>query len=311
MGAMVRNEQPGGGGGRGIGSLGRLLERGIQAWIRATGRLVRLEDATWLAGPRGGATIGRGVYETYARAAGLEVRADPAAGLLPDFTCLGGPRFAPERVDPAIRDFYERTAGYTLDAWSQWSGPLRPFAGALILLVSRGIEQLSLPLAPLETSRGMTSEILRLVDPRTGETRYAGWLRTAAGTGRVIYAGFYTTCTPPGAPGPCVKVVFPLPGGSASVLLRPENRPDGSFALVSAGRRFGDAGYYRLHYRDERAARVRYLPIRETIHVYVGDDGALRTDHEFRFRGLRFLALHYKIAPKPPAREMGTAEGPR
>ncbi|HSH79429.1 MAG TPA: hypothetical protein VLA19_12980 [Herpetosiphonaceae bacterium] len=181
----------------------------------------------------------------------------------------------------------------------QWSGILRPFEGALIALVSRDIEQLNLPLSSLETSRGMSSDILRLVDPRTGRAPYAGWLRKVVAAGKIIYAGFYTTCAPPHASGRCVKVVFPLPGGSATVILRPENRPDGSFALVSSGRCFGDAGYYRLHYRDAHTARVKYVPIKETIHVYSGEDGTLRTDHVFHFWRLRFLTLHYKIVPRP------------
>ena len=48
-----------------------------------------------------------------------------------------------------------------------------------------------------------------------------------------------------------MKVVFLLPGGSATVLLRPENRPDGSLALVSDRDGFGGAGYYRVHRAEE------------------------------------------------------------
>ena len=283
------------------GRPGALLQRGIRAWVRATGRVVAVADAPWLAGPRGGRTIAEGVYADYARDTGLTVERDaPQAGLLADFYSLGGPHFAPEQVDPAIRVFYERTADYALDVWSQWSGILRPFAGALIALVSRDIAQLNLPLTPLETSRGMSSAILRLVDPRTGTAEYAGWLRTVVATGRIVYAGFYTTCAPPLAPGRCVKVIFPLPGGSATVILCPENRPGGAFALVSSGRGFGDAGYYRLDYRDAGTARVKCVPIKETIHVYVDPDRTLRTDHLFQFGRLHFLTLHYKIVPKPP-----------
>jgi hypothetical protein len=122
----------------------------------------------------------------------------------------------------------------------------------------------------------MSSEILRLVDPRTGPppTRAgcARWRRRAGSLRGILYHLHAAA-----GPGCCVKVVFPLPGGSATVLLRPENRPDGAFALVSSGRRFGDVGYYRLHYRDGHTARVKYVPIKETIHVYRGPDGTLRT----------------------------------
>ena len=41
-----------------------------------------------------------------------------------------------------------------------------------------------------------------------------------------------------------MKVVFPLPNGSAVVIMRPESNPDGSFTVRSAGGRFGDPGFY-------------------------------------------------------------------
>ena len=279
--------------------LGNWLEWGIQQWVRRTGRAVALADVPWLAGPTGARRIGADFYAAYARDASLDIAVNqPASGLLEDFNRLRSARFCPEQVAPAIRGFYERTVDYTLDVWSQWTGALWPFAGVLISLVSRNIEQLNLPLAPLATSRGMSSDIIRLVDRETGRARYAGWLRKAVAGNSIIYAGFYTTCRPPNGGGECVKVVFPLPGGSATVILRPENTRHGGFRLVSSGRRFGDPGYYRIHRVDDRTMRVKYVPIKEVIHVYQDSQGILRTDHTFRFWRLRFLTLHYKILPK-------------
>ena len=292
--------------------LGDALQFGIQQGVRWTGRTLRPADAPWLIGPTGpiGASrIGAGVYEACAAELGLEVLAGPdarqeaerrgraAPGLLPDFGALRGPGFDPDAVDPEIRRFYEETAAYGLDAWAAWTGPLRPFAQTLIYLVSRNIEQLNLPRSPLETSRGMTNEVVLLRDPRSGELAYGGWLRAAAATDRVIYAGFYTTCRPPLAAGPCVKVVFPLPSGSATFILRPERAADGSFLLLSDGRRFGEPGAYRIHRTGPATFRVRLVPVKERIHVYRDprDPAILRTDHHFRFGRFRWLTLHYKI----------------
>ena len=273
------------------------LEWLIQRWVRLTGRAVPLADAPWLGGPLGdGGKIGAEFYARYAEAEGMTVAVNqPDSGLLPDFAALAGPTFAPERVAQAVTDFYERTVCYTLDAWSQWTGPMKPFAHLLIGLVSREIEQFNIPLAPLETSQGVSSDILRLTDTTTGHIRYTGWLRRAAATGRIIFAGFYTTGRPPNAAGECVKVVFPLPGGAVIVLLRPTNRPDGSLELVSAGKGFGDAGYYRVHRQNAHTLRVKYIPLKESIHVFQDAQGVLRTDHKFQFWGLPFLTLHYKI----------------
>lgn len=284
-------------------ALGDTLEWSIQRWVAWTGRVVRVVDAPWLEGPVGKEHIGAGFYETYAKEADLEVIAgDPEAGLLPDFGSLAGEGFEPERVHPEIRRFYERTARYGLGVRPEWQAPLRFPARTLIYLVSRNIRQLNLPFDP---GTGMTSDLIRLADPATGEAPYAGWLRRSAETGEVVYAGFYTTCEPPNVQGRFVKVVFPLPGGSATVILRPENRPDGAFALVSDGRRFGDAGYYRVHRTGEGTSRTKYVPIKEVIHVFVDRAGTLHTEHTFVFWKLRFLTLHYEITPRSGARLPG------
>jgi hypothetical protein len=91
------------------------------------------------------------------------------------------------------------------------------------------------------------------------------------------------------------KGVYPLPGGSATIF-HPENRPDGSFALVSDGRIFGEAGYYRIHRTDGGALRVKRMPMEETIHVFVDSKGALHARHTFTFWKARFLTLHFEIS---------------
>jgi hypothetical protein len=162
--------------------------------------------------------------------------------------------------------------------------------------VSRSVDQLNFPVSPLEVSRGMESHIIGM--DAAGKRRvYTGWLRRMAETGRVLYAGFYTTGRVPNYQGPCVKVVFPMPRGNATVLLRPSNGEDGSFLLISQGRRFGDPGFYRLQRRGERMA-VRYLrSLRERFRVFVDREGTLRCDHTVRFLGLPVLTLHYRMDP--------------
>ncbi len=287
--------KPGGGF---LSSLGYLWELLIQGWVRYTGRKLDTPNVPWLAGPTGGKKIGPGFYESYARSAGLTIRPSPDAGLLESFSSLKSTHFSPEKVRPEIVDFYEKTSHYALDAWVQWSGGISPFARIMISSISRNIEQLILPLTPLTTSHGMSSRIISMVNEETGAVEYSGWLRTAISTGEIVYAGFYSTCQPPGYDGRCVKVVFPLPQGSATVILKPVNSTKGSFKLVSEGRRFGGPGYYRIHRLSNRSIRVKYIPIEETIHVYVDDNDVLRTDHLFNFWGRRFLTLHYKITRK-------------
>ncbi|MCI0528384.1 MAG: hypothetical protein L0Y56_13170, partial [Nitrospira sp.] len=144
--------------------LGHFIEWGIRTWIRFFGKRVNNQEELWLYGPTGTPErIGAEFYQNFIRSLDLEYRVnEPNSGLMGDFKRLAGAFFDPEQVNPRIRDFYERTVNYHLDTWSQWSWIFRPFGWTLISLVSRRIEQLNLPISPLETSRGMTSDVIQL-----------------------------------------------------------------------------------------------------------------------------------------------------
>jgi len=274
-------------------ALGDALEWSIQSWVKRSGRKVLIPEASWLEGPVGNGYIGANFYAGYAREAGLEAVAEAEAGLLPDFGTLAGEGFDTSLVHPRIRDFYERTARYDLRVGIDWSGPLRHPPRTLIYLVGRNVGQFDIPLS--SSSVTMENELIHLEDPATNETPYVGWLRRSAATGKTMLAGLYTTCGLPLERGRFFKGVYPLPGGSATTIFRPENRPNGSFALVSDGRRFGEAGYYRIH-RTDGTLRVKQVPLGEILHVSSGSDGALLARHEFAFCGVRFLTLHYDIS---------------
>lgn len=280
-------------------AVSRLGEWSIQRLVAVTGRRLRAGDAPWLDGPLGGAgAVGPAVYERVAADAGLALEVNPpGAGLLEPFEALAGPECDPAAVHPLIRRFYERTGEFEMDVWVEWRGLMGEGARLLVALVSPRMQQLNLPLTPLQASRGMTSDIVRLSDPATGRMAYAGWLRHVQASRRVLYAGFYTTCTPPRAPGPCIKAVFPVPRGATTVVLRPRSHGDGSFSLTTEGAGWGDAGFYRLHGRPD-ALRVRRFGVRETIHNYVDPQGVMRTDHRIRYLGQAFVQMHYKVAPR-------------
>jgi hypothetical protein len=285
--------------------IGAIGESGIRLWLRLSGRKVSRAENPWLdnpAGPRG--KIGEAFYESIASAERLDLRpATAAEGLLPDFEALRGPDFDPDRVNRRIRDFYEHSSMYQLDAWSETSLFTRVFLWFLVTFVSRRIDQLNFPTSSMDTSRGMTSAVVQMIDPRSGQVVRTGWLRKAAGSGRVIYAGFYSIGSPGAHPGACVQVSFPLPLGNSTVYLRPEAQVDGSLKLISAGKKFGDPGYYRVLDEGKDTLKVRHLrSLQELFHVYVDERGDLRTDHSVRFLGLSVLRLHYKMAPAPPRR---------
>ena len=272
------------------------LEGGIHLWVRLTGRLVRKSEAPWLAGPLGGRErIGTGIYERIAQAGGLELRTPPHAGLLEHFNVLRGPNFNPDAVHPDIRHFYEHAAEYQLDVWSEASLIGKLFLWLLVEFISRRMDQLNFPISSLEVAKGMTSEVVQLVDPTSSRIVNTGWLRRLKSSGRVIYAGLYSVTELPGEAGLSVKVTFPC-RGSANVYLNPVSHADGSFGLVSSGSAFGRTGFYRVIDGGPDHYIVRHVrTLRELFHVYVDAEGVLRTDHDVFFLGLTIIRLHYKM----------------
>lgn len=271
-----------------------------QRWVQATGRRVDFSRELWLRGPVGRTLgIGENFAQELAEQHDLEVCTRANSGLIDKFAELKSNSFHPHRVDPRVADFYERTGSYEIDAWAQWNGVFRPFGGLLALLFSRRLQQLNVPLSGLDTSRGITNEVIQLVDPKTKQLAYTVWLRRLVGTGRVLYAGCYSLCRVPGVTGLCVKVVFPLPNGNATVLMRPEAHDDGSFSLISSGRAFGDPGFYFTVYGTEKSGWARYVrSMREIIHVYPESPDVVRADHDLTIWGLRFLQIHYRLQTK-------------
>jgi hypothetical protein len=281
--------------------VGRFIEWFFRTWVRLFGRKITKDETAWLDGPIGTSQkIGADYYRELISNNTLSARINVKnAGLMSDFQRLKSESFDPQKVNERVRDFYERTTNYRLDVWSKWSSLFRPFGWLLVSTVSRRIEQLNLPISPLDTSRGMSSDVIQLVDEKSGEILYTCWQRKVISTGDVVYAGFYSTCKPPNFPGECVKVSFPLPKGNTTVVLKPIVHDDGSLELKSSGWRFGDPGYYRILETGENTLKVRLIrALKESIHVYVDDNGTLRTDHIFRFWNLEILRLHYKIIPK-------------
>jgi hypothetical protein len=275
---------------------GLLLQVSIEWLVRLTGRKIRKSEAPWLdcvLGKPG--VIGTGVYQRIAEEEKLEIGQPPDAGLIQSFENLRGPSFDPERVDPRIRHFYEHTALYKLEVWSEVY-----FAGKFVLwllveFISRRMDQLNFPISSLEVAKGMTSEVVQLREMGSGRLAYTGWLRRFRATGKVIYAGLYSTTLIPGEANPCVKVTFPC-FGSSNVYLRPCVYADGTFGLVSTGAAFGRSGFYRVVELGSDHWRVRnFTTLHEIFHVYADEDGILRTDHEITFVGLTILRLHYKM----------------
>ena len=138
-------------------------------------------------------------------------RNEPASGLIDGFEGLAKP------VNPDIEAFYKRTIDFDLDAWTQWKPVFGSLGYIVYKLFSQRIQQLNLPQNSLDTALGIKSEIISLVDDNE-KTVYRVWYRRLKKTDEVVYSGIYTHCRIPSGEH-CLKVIFPLPQGSATVIM--------------------------------------------------------------------------------------------
>ena len=279
---------------------GFLTDWVTQRWVQATGRKLTLSQHDWLDGPAGSTRqIGKDFFIEYARQHNLNIVQTGIRGLVEDMTSLSGDCIDLNLASPSVRQFYERTSEYSLDAWSEWHGLFRPFGRALAVLFSRRLQQLNIPLSSLDSSKGMTSKVVQLRTRDSGKLVRTAWVRELNATGNVLYAGVYSICTVPGHRSPCVKVVFPLPNGNAIVIMKPKVHDDGSFSITSAGVAFGDPGFYFVVHGQDGVVWARYLrSMQETIHVYSAESGTARADHNLVLWGKEFLRLHYRMSLK-------------
>ena len=279
-------------------AIGWILEEFIELLVRVLGKRVRYANAPWLKCPLGDSVlIGTGIYERIAQDESLELRNVADAGLISNFEILRGPSFNPDTVHPRVRHFYEHTAQYQLEAWSEVSLVGQFFLWLLVEFISKRMDQLNFPISPMEMARGMTSQIIQLKRPETGELFYTGWLRRMKSSGAVMFAGIYSIAKIPAEENPVVKVTFP-DRGSANVYLVPLNHPDGSFGLQSFGKVFCGSGFYRLVDAGAERLHVRlFKTLHEVFRVYEDAEKILRTDHAISFLGMTIVRLHYKMTP--------------
>ncbi len=218
-----------------------------QQWVILFGQRIDNKNYQWLLGPFGGTKgIGIKFVKQLAKDESLVINSQRKnQGLLESILNLGLLENELKRLSPNVIDFYENTANYDLLLKAKWN-PFFKFFGTLIKSVfSKRIEQLNVPIENLEDASRLTNEIIKLVDTKTNEVKRTIWLRTFKSTGQVVYSGVYGTCSLPNKQ-ICIKAIFPLPNGNATVILTPSVGKNGELILDSLGQRIGDSGFYFL-----------------------------------------------------------------
>jgi hypothetical protein len=218
-----------------------------QQWVILWGRKINPNEYLWLIGPFGEINgIGEDFIFQLALKENLAViRNTTSKGLLQSISNLNLTEIDIKNLSLKVIDFYEKTADYDLKLNVNWNPFFKIFGYLVNRLFSQRINQLNIPTENIKESENLLSEIIELISNENQELKYTIWLRKFKSTGKVIYSGIYTTCTLPSSK-TCIKAIFPLPKGNATVILKPSVGEKNELILDSSGVKFGDAGFYFL-----------------------------------------------------------------
>jgi len=216
-----------------------------QQWAILWGRKIDPNDSPWLIGPFGNLTgIGDDFINQLAEKENLVIERDKKSqGLIPSVHLLNLSDSELAGLSLQVIRFYEHTADYNLYFQVQWNPFFRLFGILVNNLFSSRINQLNIPTRNVKDTETIKSEIITLSDPESNEVKYTVWLRRFTSTDQVLYSGIYGVCQLPSGK-TCIKAVFPLPKGNATVIMTPRTGKNGELILDSSGKKFGDAGFY-------------------------------------------------------------------
>lgn len=279
--------------------LQRLQDWFTQQWVILWGRRFEPKDHPWLIGPFGTLNkSGIAFVDQLAEAEGLVIeRNDRNRGLIPSIEALDLATTEASALSPQVARFYTNTADYELNLSVKWNPFFRPFGILLRWLFSNRIDQLNIPTKEGKNSGTLGSEIITLVDPLSQHVKYTIWFRASKTNGQTVYAGAYGTCRLPSGK-VCIKAVFPLPKGNATVILEPRIGENGQLILESSGKRFGDAGFYFLLNDSKGDFWAQFIrSFRDRLEVFP-KNGHLRAEQTLTLWHLTVVKFAYEIREK-------------
>ncbi len=270
-----------------------------QQWVIIWGRRIDPDEVPWLVGPFGSiGGIGEAFIDQLAEKEGLIVERNGASrGLIPSICQLNLSESDVSTLPPDVIDFYENTANYDLAFSVKWNPIFRVLGTLVNKLFSNRINQLNIPTRDLDEGESLKSEIITLVEPDTNQIKHTIWFRTIQSSGQVIYSGVYGTCKLPSGE-TCVKAVFPLPKGNATVLMAPGVGSNGELVLESSGRKFGDHGFYFLLEDSKGEFWAQFIKTFRDRLTIREEGGLIVAEQALTLWNRRVLTFKYRISPK-------------
>ncbi|WP_333660349.1 hypothetical protein [Chishuiella changwenlii] len=271
-----------------------------QQWVILSGRQFDPINFSWLIGPFGNLNgIGEVFINELAATENLIIKRNTqSTGLLSSIQLLNFKEEELNNLSRKVIDFYENTSDYELKFLVKWNPFFIPFGYIVNRLFSKRINQLNIPIRNLKNSEAITSEIISLISPDNQQVKYTIWLRKLKTSNRIIYSGVYGTCKLPSGR-TCIKAVFPLPKGNATVILNPSVGSNGELILDSSGKKYGDAGFYFL-LNDRRGNYwSRFVStFKDKLVVYEDENGSLYAKQNLEIWKNNVATFTYKIIPK-------------
>jgi hypothetical protein len=270
-----------------------------QQWAIFRGTKIDPNNYSWLIGPFGNLNgIGEDFIHQLAAKENLNIQRDiNSQGLIPSIEMLNLSENEQSKLSRKAIDFYENTSNYNLNLKVKWNPFFKIFGILVNKLFSHRINQLNIPVENDKNTESIKSELITLSHTNSGKRKYTIWLRTSTTSGRVMYSGIYGTCVLPSGK-TCIKAIFPLPQGNATVIMNPSVGENGELILESIGKKIGDAGFYFL-LRDLRgnywAQFISSFRDRLTIKE---DNDELYAEQILTLWGQRVLKMTYKIELK-------------
>jgi hypothetical protein len=222
-------------------------------------------------------------------------------GEVDDFDVFARPDFDPDRVHPAVRRFYERTAEHQLAYEVMWHRGFR-IGAALVSPCTGWIEQLNLPTGETE-SRELRSRIIGVAaraDPRHGAR---AWIRDDPSTNEAVFVAIYAHHQRDGIT--YTNIAVPLPGTNLSTVLHVDAlEADGGDTGVTLTTNTGsDSGLYLV-----TPLCAITLPMEQRFRVWPADasdpdapddpsteqQASIVATHEMWLYNRKFLTIEYR-----------------
>tara|TARA_R110002072_G_scaffold4240_1_gene29913 strand:- start:3833 stop:4735 length:903 start_codon:yes stop_codon:yes gene_type:complete len=267
-----------------------------QQWVILFGRRIDRKENDWLLGPFGNTNgIGLKFINQLAEKENLIIdKSQKDKGLIQSINQLNLSEEYLKVLSKEVIDLYENTADYDFDLNVKWN-PLFKGCGRLLkLLFSNRIEQLNVPIKNIKNSEALKSEIIHLLDPKTRAIKRTIWLRTFKSTGQVVYSGVYESCKIPSGQS-CIKAIFPLPNGNATVILEPSIGINGELILKSSGKKFGDSGFYFLLNDSNGNLWAKYIKSFKDTLVASSKNNSISVEQTLTLWNLKVLKFEYNI----------------